>query len=235
MVHADHQPHEMRHDDADEADRAGERDGGAVASDALTNASRCVRPTSTPRADAASAPTLSRFSDEGSHAKIANAISDHRQRGHDRLEAADVEVAHQPARGAIDLREVGDVLHEQDQRREERVQRHAGQQQHRRRHRAVLHRRQPIDDGGGDGRAGEAGQRHGRERSRAHDRAEHDGEHRAERRAGRDAERERRGQRIAQQRLEHDAGRGQRRADERARQDARHPRDEEDLRVDVVG
>ena len=48
--------------------------------------------------------------------------------------------------GAIDLREVGDVLHEQDQRREERVQRHAGEQQHRRGHRAVLHRRQPVDD-----------------------------------------------------------------------------------------
>ena len=108
-----------------------------VASDALMNASRCVRATSTPRAAAASAPRLSRFSDDGSSANIANAIDDQRQRGEDRLEAADVEVAHQPARGAIDLREVGEVLHEHDQRREERVERHAGQQQHRRRHRAV--------------------------------------------------------------------------------------------------
>ena len=62
-----------------------------------------------------------------------------------------------------------------------------------------------------------------------------DGEHRAERGAGRHAERERRRQRIAQQRLEHDAGRRQRGADQRRRQHARQPRDEEDLRVDVVG
>ena len=67
-----------------------------------------------------------------------------------------------------------------------------------------------------------------------HRRAEDDGEHRAERRAGRDAERERRRQRVAQQRLKDDAGGGQRGADERAGKDARHPRDEEDLRVDVV-
>ena len=40
---------------------------------------------------------------------------------------------------------------------------------------------------------------------------------------------------IAQQPLKDDAGRGERGADERARQRARQPRDEEDLRVDVVG
>ena len=53
MIHADHQSHEMRDDDADEADRPAERHSGARGSDALRNASRCVRPTSTPRADAA--------------------------------------------------------------------------------------------------------------------------------------------------------------------------------------
>ena len=38
----------------------------AVASDALRNAMRCERATSTPRVAAASAPTLSRFSEDGS-------------------------------------------------------------------------------------------------------------------------------------------------------------------------
>ena len=56
-----------------------------------------------------------------------------------------------------------------------------------------------------------------------------------ERRARRDAQRERRGQRVPQHRLEDDARGGERRADERAGQHARQPRDEEDLRVDVVG
>ena len=65
-------------------------------------------------------------------------------------------------------------------------------------------------------------------------RAERDGQHRAERRAGGDAERVGRRQRIAQQTLEHDAGRGERAADQRRRQRARQPRDEKDLRVDVV-
>src|SRR6185295_1718893 len=56
-----------------------------------------------------------------------------------------------------------------------------------------------------------------------------------ERGACRDAERERRRERIAQQRLHDDPRRGQGRPDDRAGEYARHPGDEENLRVDVVG
>ena len=64
---------------------------------------------------------------------------------------------------------------------------------------------------------------------------ERDRQHRAERRAGRDAERVWRRQRVAQQRLKDHAGQRERRADQRGREHAGQPRDEEDLRVDVVG
>ena len=53
--------------------------------------------------------------------------------------------------------------------------------------------------------------------------------------AGGDAEGIRRRERIAQQRLKHDAGGRQGAADERRGEDARQARDEEDLRVGVVG
>ena len=53
--------------------------------------------------------------------------------------------------------------------------------------------------------------------------------------AGRDAERERCGQRIPEQRLEDDAGGGEAGADDDGGEHAWKPRDEEDLRVDVVG
>ena len=59
--------------------------------------------------------------------------------------------------------------------------------------------------------------------------------HGAEGRAARDAERVGRGQRIPEERLEHDARRRQRAADQGGHEDARQPRDEENLRVHVVG
>ena len=59
-------------------------------------------------------------------------------------------------------------------------------------------------------------------------------QHRAERGAGRHAERVGRRERVAQQRLEHDAGEREALPDERGREHARQPGDEEDLRVDVV-
>ena len=62
-----------------------------------------------------------------------------------------------------------------------------------------------------------------------------DREHGAERGARRDAERVGRGERVAKQRLEDDARQRQAAADERGRQHARQARDEEDLRVNVVG
>ena len=205
-----------------------------VASEALTNAQRCVRATSTPRDAARSAPTLSRFSDDGSMAKPANAASSSGSAARigSKPPTSRSPISHRD--GAIHLGEVGQVLHEQDQRREERVQRHARQQQHGGRHRAARRRGQPVDERRRGAGAGQAGERHRRPRSHRREAAEDDDEHRPERRAGRDAQRERRGQRVAQQRLEHHAGDGQRRADQRAREHARQPRDEEDLRVDVV-
>ena len=95
--------------------------------------------------------------------------------------------------------------------------------------------RQAIHDRHGAERAGEAGDRHRREPRDAGGEIERQREHRAERGACRDSERKRRGERISQQRLQDDPGRGQRRSDQRAREHARQTRDEEDLRVGVVG
>ena len=117
-----------------------------VASDAAKNAMRCARTTFTPRAPAASAPRLSRFSGRASQANAANATTTSGSAASNRRVAGDVEVAHQPPQGAERLREVAEVLHEQDQRGEERVQRDAGQQQHRRREPAMPRRRQRVDD-----------------------------------------------------------------------------------------
>ena len=117
-----------------------------VASDPLKNATRCARSTSTPARAAASAPRLSRFSGRASQANAANADDDERQRRDERRVACDVEVAHQPAHRAKRLGEIAEVLHEQNQRREKRVQRHARQQQHRRRQPALPRVRQRIHD-----------------------------------------------------------------------------------------
>ena len=87
----------------------------------------------------------------------ANATSDQRQRASNRRVAGDVEIAHQPPQRAERLREVAEVLHEQDERREERVQRHARQQQHGRRDSAMLRRGQRVDDEHGEKRAKQAG------------------------------------------------------------------------------
>ena len=86
-----------------------------------------------------------------------------------RLIAADVEVAHQPAQRPVGLRKVGEVLHEQDQRREERVHRDAGEQQHVGRQPAVPGARQRVDDGDGSKRADEAGGGRRRDPSHAND------------------------------------------------------------------
>jgi hypothetical protein len=162
--------------------------------------------------------------------------NDHqRHRGNDGLEAPDVEVSHQPAGRPIGLCEVGDVLHEHDQRGEERVERHTGEQQHRRRHRPPVRRGQPVDDASCDGGSGKAGKRYGGERSRTERNAKDDHEHRAERCAGGDAQGERRRQRIAKEGLKDHAGRGERRADKRCCENSRQSGDEEDLGVDVVG
>ena len=204
-----------------------------VASEAAKNATRCARTTLTPRVPAASALMLSRFSGRASQANPAKATSTSGSAASDRAVAGDVEIAHEPPQGAKRLREVAEVLHEQNERREERVERDAREQQHRRRHPAML-RRWPARR-----RRARRGARRAGSPSATPPTAQpapnvmaiiapSDG-------AGRDAERVRRGQRVAEQSLEHDAGGGERAADERGRQRARQPRDEEDLRVHVVG
>ena len=206
-----------------------------VASEALTNATRCARTTSRPRDSAASVPRLSRLSGRASHANAANDDENERQGRDERGVAADVEVAHQPAQDPERLGEVREVLHEQDQRGEERVHRHARQQQRVGRQAVMPRGREEVDDGDGQQRAGEAGKGRDRHAEPLAARRERDGQHRAERRAGGDAERERRGERVAQQALEHDAGGSEGRADQRAGERSRQPGDEEDLRVGIVG
>ena len=114
-----------------------------VASEALRNAARCAPRTLRPRDSAASGPRLIRFNGRASHANVAKARDRQRQGGDERLVAADVEVAHQPAQDPERLGKVGEVLDEQDQRREERVHRHARQQQDVGRH-AAMPRRAPA-------------------------------------------------------------------------------------------
>ena len=192
-----------------------------VASEALRNASRCARHDVHALGRRGLGADAQQVQRARQHREHREGDDDERQRGDDREVVGHVEPAHHPADGAQRLGEVREVLHEQDQRREERVQRDAGEQQHVGRQPAPLRRGERIDDAGRDERAGKAGQRNRRDAQQAQLELHRHREHRAERRAGRDAERERRGQGIAQQRLQHDARRGQGGADQRAGQHAR--------------
>ena len=98
-----------------------------VASDALTNAATLRRDHVHPARFSAFVAEAQQIQWSGQPRKRRERDNDQGQRRHDRLIAADVEVAHQPAQDAKRLREVREVLHEQDQRREERVHRDAGQ------------------------------------------------------------------------------------------------------------
>ena len=206
-----------------------------VASDALRNASRCVRWTSTPRLAALSSLIDSRFILRGSTAKAPNDRAIGGTAADKRRIAADVEIAHQPANRAKRLREVGQKLHEENQRGEERIQRHAGEQQHVGRQTAMPRARQPVHDRHGAERPGKAGDGHGRKAGDPGRQIQGQRQHRTERGAGRDTEREWRGERVSEQRLKDDAGGRKRRSDQRAGQHARQARHEKYLRVGVVG
>ena len=233
MVGPDEQPDEVRDDDADEADRPADRNGRARGKrraekrdalhahdvDAARRGKIVAEREQVQR-------RRQRREDDERHAK-------HRQRHDQRPVAGDVQIAQQPPQRLHRLAHVREVLHEQDQRGEERVERDAGQQQDAGGEAAMPRGGQQIDHRHGRERAEEARGRDRGPRKRRDGAAHGDGEHRAERRARRDAERERRRQRVAEQRLEDDARRGQRRADQRGGEHARQPRDEEDLRVDV--
>ena len=130
VIRSHHQAHQVRHDDADEAHRSAQRDRGA-------GGQRGAEERPALRAlhfDAAAGghvlahgQQIQRPRQHGEHDERRD---DERQGRDDRTVAADVQIAHQPAHRAERLREIAEVLDEQDQRREERVQRDAGQQQH---------------------------------------------------------------------------------------------------------
>ena len=152
-ISADH----VRHDDPDEPDRAADRDRGPGRQRGAEEGDALRAATSRPCVSALSTPRLRRLSGRASQANSANETTSERQRRDERLIRADVEVAHQPAQRAIGVGEIGEVLHEQDQRREERVHRHAGEQQRVGRQAAVPRPRQRVDDRDRAERAGEAG------------------------------------------------------------------------------
>ena len=207
-----------------------------VASDALRNARRCVRCTSTPRLAALSSLIDSRFIRRGSTAKARERQRDGRQRRDERRVAADVEIAHQPADRAKRLREVRQELHEQNQRREERVQRDAGEQQHVGRQAAMPRAREPVDDGDGAKRAGEARDGHRRESGDARTTDPNVSASIAPSAAPAETPSVNGvASGLRSSACSTTPGRGQRRADQGAGEHARQPRDEEDLRVGVLG
>ena len=202
-----------------------------VASDAEKNATRWARTTLTPRVPAASAPMLSRFSGRASHAKAMNATAT--SGSADRIGAYPA-----TSRSPMSQRSARNVCAKSLRYCTNRISAEKNAFSVTPASSSTVvdsppmpRARQRVDDGHGQKSAGEA------RRCDAADhpgRAERDRHHRAERCARRDAERVRRRERIAQQPLKHDTGRGERAADQRGGQRARQPRDEKDLRVDVV-
>ena len=103
MVGADHEPDQVRHDDADKPDRSADRDGragregGAEERDRVGAVARRAARAGGVRAKAQQIERARepRERGEGQEQK--------RQRGQDRRVAGDVEVAHQPAQRAIGL------------------------------------------------------------------------------------------------------------------------------------
>ena len=205
-----------------------------VAIDALRNAMRCARGDVHAACRRRVFAQCEQVERPRQHREHRERRAHERHRREDWSEAADVEVAEQPARSAIPVGEVHQILHERDQRREKRVERDAGQQEHVGGQHTIHARGQPVNHRRPEERSGEAGGWHCGPAHHAVVEVERDREHRAERGAGRDPECKWCGQRIAQQRLQHDARGSKRRPDQRAGEHARQPGDEEDLRVDVV-
>ena len=154
--------------------------------------------------------------------------------GDERRVAADVEISHQPSHRPERLGVIRQELHEENQGREKRVERDARQQQHIRRNSAVPGAGQRVHNPDGTERTGEAGNRHGGKAGDARRKVQRQRQHRAQRGARRHAESKRRGERVSQQRLKHDARRGERRSHHGAREHAGKPRDEKNLRVQII-
>ena len=163
MVGADDEPHQMRHDDADERHRPAERDGRAGGERRAQERDAF----GAPHVDAARGRRVAAEAHEVERARERRhrdaRDGEQRQRAENRRVAADVERSHQPAHRPERVGEARQVLHEQHERREERVQRDAGEQQARGRHAAAPRRRERVDDDQGADRAGEAGERHRRD------------------------------------------------------------------------
>ena len=225
----------MRHDDADERNRPAERDRRSREHRRADER----EPLGAPHVDAARLGGRRAEAHEIQHARQRRDRGERRAHRHQRHDdvgvAADVERSHHPADRAEGVGEIADDLHEPVQRAEERAEGHAGQEQHGARRAVPARNRHRVHDRKRDRRSHEARHRHRRDAEHRGVDVKRDHDDGAERRAGRQAERIGRRERVAQKRLEDDAGDGEAAADEQRRQHARQPRDEEHLRVDVVG
>jgi hypothetical protein len=136
----------VRNDDPDESDRAADRNGGA-GRERRTEKRRALSPDDVESvrlgAVFAEVQEIQRPRQPG---KRRERDGDERCRTDERLIAAHVEVAHQPAEGAERLGKIREILHEQNQRGKERVHCHTGEQQHVGGEPAVARLREGIDD-----------------------------------------------------------------------------------------
>ena len=202
----------MRHDDADKPDGPPDGHGGAG-----RDRRREERPAMHRRdVDAACAGGVHAEAEEiqrpGEPREHRKREGDKGQRAENRPVADHVEIAHEPADGAECLRKVAEIFDEENQRREERVERDAREKKDRGRQSFVPGLREEVDDQHRDERprqtrAGDADKRQGR--------AESDRQHCAECGAGGDTERVWRREGISQESLENHARGRERAADKR--------------------
>ena len=143
--------------------------------------------------------------------------------------------SHQPLNAAKRVGEVGKVLDETSDCREERADGDAREKEHGARRAVVPCADKPIDDHQRSERAGEARQRNHGDACNSKPDVKGDRQHRAQRCAGRHAQRVGRRQRVLEERLKDHAGQGHAAADDGRGEHAREPRDEKHLGVHVVG
>ena len=214
---ADQGPHQMRRDQADEADGAGDRDRAA-------DAERDARNHDQPQPADIDAEALRGLLAQAERAKgmaLAEqhdrAGDDERQRQHDVLKAAVLQRAEQPERDFQHHERIAGQVHHQRGRRARKARdRKARQNQNQQPGIAARDREQREHRG--EGRH----DRRDRQRVGAHiGKAERDHQHRAEGRRLRRAEQRGRGQRIAQQALQRRAGQPEDRADRKPQNRAR--------------
>ena len=220
MVRSDQGAEGVRHHQADEADRTGQRDGAA-------DQERGGGERQAGRARRVDADRGGRVAPGAERVEIAPEIEEEGEADRDGGRGADqrreheaVEPAHQPPDHALGLAEAGQVLDQHGGGRAEHRDGDAGQEQGGGRQ-LLADPGEPVDD---EDRGAGAGERGDADPALAEEGAiepELDRDEGGERGAGRDAERVRLGERVSQHGLERAAGPGQAGADQRA---AEHPR-----------